>query len=550
MPQFIVTSPDGRKFQVNGPEGSTQEDAINYIKNSQASAQPTEQPTQQPALLEKPAAQDMTPMANVASQVLQGLSANFADEAIAKAVSMASKLNGDNFSYEDALKSTRNSMDKYEREHPYISTALQMAGGVGGMALPMGVAAKGFQGADFLANAALRGGLVKQTAAAAPMAILQQMGSGNGSATDRLINAVTSPETAALAALGPVLGKVASGAGSVVGNLGGKGVNAAVNALYTKKLASKTDVDAAANAAYKMADDLGGSVSSEITDSWLNNIKNIASQTKGGKAVSGKTAEADAAINRLVKAKSGKPMGMNEIKEIDQNLTDRISSLLYTDQSQARKLMQVRGSLRDTMDNLSDDALNIGPNTKDSLEAMKAARSFWSAGRKMQDIQQIIDKGLLAQQPARAIARKLGEMAADPAAMRGYTAEERRLIAEAGKTNSMDFLKSLGSRLPVIAGISSGNPFTALASHAVSETARDAATSAQVSKVNKVTEAITNQTGLNTRTNRITGKTENLRKSAEQLAKEEAKRKRLADIAGKVKRSAIQGSMASTEGEK
>lgn len=34
MPKFIVASPDGKKYEVNAPEGSTQEQAIEYVKNN------------------------------------------------------------------------------------------------------------------------------------------------------------------------------------------------------------------------------------------------------------------------------------------------------------------------------------------------------------------------------------------------------------------------------------------------------------------------------------------------------------------------------------
>ncbi len=45
MPIFMVTSPDGRKFKVNGPDGSTQEDAIKYAQGLHAST-----PAAQPAI--------------------------------------------------------------------------------------------------------------------------------------------------------------------------------------------------------------------------------------------------------------------------------------------------------------------------------------------------------------------------------------------------------------------------------------------------------------------------------------------------------------------
>lgn len=40
MPRFEVTSPDGRRFEVNGPEGSTQQDAIAYIQGQMGAADP------------------------------------------------------------------------------------------------------------------------------------------------------------------------------------------------------------------------------------------------------------------------------------------------------------------------------------------------------------------------------------------------------------------------------------------------------------------------------------------------------------------------------
>lgn len=45
MPKFIVKSPDGVKYEVNAPEGATQEDAIEYIKNKLAKEQVEETAT-------------------------------------------------------------------------------------------------------------------------------------------------------------------------------------------------------------------------------------------------------------------------------------------------------------------------------------------------------------------------------------------------------------------------------------------------------------------------------------------------------------------------
>lgn len=50
MPTFEVTSPDGKKYRVNAPDGATREDALAYVKSQQVEAAPTAQdPFQQTA---------------------------------------------------------------------------------------------------------------------------------------------------------------------------------------------------------------------------------------------------------------------------------------------------------------------------------------------------------------------------------------------------------------------------------------------------------------------------------------------------------------------
>ena len=42
MPTFDVTAPDGKVYEVNGPEGSTEKDAIRYVQSQLASLRPEE----------------------------------------------------------------------------------------------------------------------------------------------------------------------------------------------------------------------------------------------------------------------------------------------------------------------------------------------------------------------------------------------------------------------------------------------------------------------------------------------------------------------------
>lgn len=44
MPKFIVSAPNGKKYEVDGPEGSTQDDAISYVRAQLGDLPSIEQP--------------------------------------------------------------------------------------------------------------------------------------------------------------------------------------------------------------------------------------------------------------------------------------------------------------------------------------------------------------------------------------------------------------------------------------------------------------------------------------------------------------------------
>lgn len=58
MPRFNVTSPDGRTFEVNAPEGATKEDAIAYVQKMQAS-KPQPAPQAEPAAPQRSTGQEV-----------------------------------------------------------------------------------------------------------------------------------------------------------------------------------------------------------------------------------------------------------------------------------------------------------------------------------------------------------------------------------------------------------------------------------------------------------------------------------------------------------
>jgi len=140
MPKFIVTSPDGKEYEVNAPEGASQEDAITYIQGIVAQ-QPQEKPEVPEYLkVDRPEQNWSNLGANSADdagikrpyttpEYLSGIamaSAPFSDE-IGGALGAAAKsaVNGKSFveNYDDAERMLNRTQDRFRANHPYQNIA-------------------------------------------------------------------------------------------------------------------------------------------------------------------------------------------------------------------------------------------------------------------------------------------------------------------------------------------------------------------------------------------------------------------------------------------
>ena len=144
MPSFTFTSPEGQKYTVNGPDGATQEQAFAILQGQIGKAKPPASPSM---------AEGLVRSASRGVPILGGL-LNKADAATDAALAPAlnrffpekDQLKGATFGdrYKEALKTQEGEDEGFAREHPYLDTGAEIAGGIaatGGAAMT-GVGAK------------------------------------------------------------------------------------------------------------------------------------------------------------------------------------------------------------------------------------------------------------------------------------------------------------------------------------------------------------------------------------------------------------------------
>lgn len=180
MPKFVVTAPDGAKYEVNAPEGATEADAIAYIRKQAKPKEPAYDPTEGMSTFEKGAAGAGKAVVDLYRGAKQRLGI------------------GD----QDALQAEVDEAKKLDA--PLMNTGAgvvgNIAGNVAATAVPMGLAAKGAMAIPAIAN------LVKAAIAARPIATAAGIGAGTGGVTGALEPTATGESVGKNIAVGAGIG--------------------------------------------------------------------------------------------------------------------------------------------------------------------------------------------------------------------------------------------------------------------------------------------------------------------------------------------------------
>ena len=401
--------------------------------------------------------------ATIATQAAQGLTFGFADELTTRIAAGAFKLLNpkltENVSYDDlvqaGLESQRLDIEAQREERPILSIASNIGGGVltggAGAATKAGKAlGQAFKSGGTATKAAIGAG------AGSVAGGLTGLGEAEGSLEERL------PEGAVGAGAGAALGAALPIAVPVIKSIKPVAKNtaeAAKRAIGRNKINKISPINSqtvkdASGEAYKRAVESGGVFSPKFTDSFLDEALKISPQTQAGKAL-GANSKFRQIISNLEDLK-GSELDLQSIQEIDEFLGDAADSLLDAGRvtKEASKVIDLQSKLRQLVDDASSDAL-VGGN--EGAKALKEARKLWSAQMRMKDVERIIERAELTDNPATSLRTGMRNLLLNKKRMRGFTPDEVKLIRRAAKTGlGTEALKAMGSRLiPMLVGTGS-----------------------------------------------------------------------------------------------
>jgi hypothetical protein len=350
----------------------------------------------------------------------------------------------------------------------------ELAGTIAGIgtSLPLGFTNAGKSVGNFVGSGNLAARVAKGAMVAAPSGAIY--GAGEAKSGDELGGAKR----------GAMLGAAVGGALPIVG----AGLGALNRGLGKKVVATADDIKQVSTKSYQLAEQKGGILKSSLTNKFLDDIQSISPQTEAGRIVSG-----DSPFTKAVQQISGlrdKPLTLKSAQEVDEGLADLVDGLLDNGRvtKQARKMLDVQASFRKM---ISDADENMVEGGKTGFEAWREGQKQWSASRKLSDIERIVQRAELTDNPATALKTGFRNLLLSDKRIKAFSAEERKAIenvATSGK--AQDLLRTFGSRLIPIGSLVGGGPLAGAAGAAASMASRGAAEALQLNKANKVAEMI------------------------------------------------------------
>jgi hypothetical protein len=267
---------------------------------------------------------------------------------------------------------------------------------------------------------------------------------------------------------------------------GGYGLGKSLNKLYNKfntssiKNMSADDVKTMANQAYKTAEQKGGILNESFINRLADEAKLLDKQTNIGKAIAGQT-PINSIKEVLTKFKNQK-LNLQSLQELDEALGDQIDKYVINGQitKEGLPILKLQNKLRDLVDN------------EDGFDALKEGRVLWSKQAKLRDIERIINRAEMSDNPATTIKAGFRTLFNNANKVKYFNKTEKKLIKKAATTGIItDSLRTIGSRLiPISSIVAGGGLPSTMASTLTSTASRNLASKLQVAKAEKLAEAI------------------------------------------------------------
>lgn len=211
-----------------------------------------------------------------------------------------------------------------------------------------------------------------------------------------------------------------------------------------------------ASAKYTEAAAKGGVIKETTVDKFLDKVvADVMPQTKVGQSLAGKS-EVAKIMDDLSTNIRGKQISLDEAQDIDEYLSEAIDGFIEMGRptKQGKKLIQVQDSFRKSIENAVEGDIVGG---MEGFKALKDARGLWHKASKMSDVERIITRAEMMDNPATGIKTGFRTLFNNPNRIKGFNKAERAAIEKAANSGVVgDLLKMGGSRLVSIIAAGSG----------------------------------------------------------------------------------------------
>lgn len=255
--------------------------------------------------------------------------------------------------------------------------------------------------------------------------------------------------------------------------------------------------------AYNWFEKQGGGFTPKFTDKFLSEVDKMVPQTAEGKIFAGNN-EISALVARAQKLrgeggyadpygvaskKSSTPISFKGMEEIDKELTNQVSKHFGPNglDEQGKAIADFQDKFRGMIDKASGDEVS---GNKEALNAYKYARDKWSQAARMRDVEQIISRAQMMDNPATAMKTGFRTLY-NSKRISPYTDEEKAAIKLAAEGKYTDILRTFGSRLiPIAASAKGAGLFGDAGAYAASAANRKAAELLQLKRAQDVRKSI------------------------------------------------------------
>jgi hypothetical protein len=254
------------------------------------------------------------------------------------------------------------------------------------------------------------------------------------------------------------------------------------------------DLKTYASAQYNKANQLGGELKPQVADRFVDQLQSIRPQTAAGQIISGED-ELSKLIERAQELR-GKPISLQAAQEIDEGLGDLIDKhvVLGKPSKEGVKVMEAQRLFRDMIESAPEGDVIGG---QEGFQSLKEARKVWAAQSSLREVQKIVSRAEMTDNPAIAIKNGFRTLANNEKRMRGFSAKERIAIMKVAEaSDTIDALRTFGGRfIAPLAALKFGPAGGALA-HIGTSISRKGATGLQLRKANKVSNLIIDRSGV------------------------------------------------------